>query len=265
MYHFDKHIYVVQSAQSLHFGQVFKTCELMGEPYADRLEHVNFGLVNGMSTRKGTVKFLADILDEATEVMHEAMRSNEAKYAAVENPDATSAVVGATAVKIQDLSGRRSVLSLRTGSAITLTCSKNDYNFDIKRCTSFEGDFGPFIQYSHVRLCSVERKNPNVPVAASVDDIDVSLLASEPKVNDILSHLAAYPLAVRNAFEQREPSTLVTWCFKISHLVGSAWETVKVSGAPEEEAKARLFLFVQVRDVLASAMRLLSLTPLERM
>ena len=143
-------------------------------------------------------------------------------------------------------------------------CSINDYAFDIKRCTSFEGDFGPFIQYSHVRLCSVQRKNPKIPLVASVDEIDLSLL-DEPKVNEIIYHLALYPTAVRTALHYSEPSTLVTWCFRLSHLVGSAWETVKVAGADEKVAEARLFLYVQTREVLASAMRLLSLTPIERM
>ena len=65
------------------------------------------GMVKGMSTRKGTVVFLNDILEEATEVMHEQMRSNEAKYAQVEDPETTSQVIGTTAVKIQDMSGKR--------------------------------------------------------------------------------------------------------------------------------------------------------------
>ncbi|WRT68664.1 arginine-tRNA ligase [Kwoniella shivajii] len=247
-YKFDKHIYVVQAAQTLHFNQLFKTLQLMGEPYADKLEHVTFGLVKGMSTRKGTVVFLEDMISDATETMHEQMRSNEAKYAQIEDPQGTSAIIGTTAVKIQDMAGKR----------------VNDYDFDIKRCTSFEGDFGPFIQYSHVRLCSVQRKNPNVPVPISVNEIDVSLL-NEPKINDIMYHLALYPTAVKNAYNQSEPSQLVTWCFKLSHLVGAAWETVKVSYAEEETAKARLYLYIQTRQVLADAMRLLSLTPIERM
>ncbi|OCF75731.1 arginine-tRNA ligase [Kwoniella mangroviensis CBS 8886] len=247
-YHFDKHIYVVQAAQSLHFNQLFKTAELMGEPYADKLQHISFGLVKGMSTRKGTVVFLEDIMEEATETMHEQMKSNEAKYAQVEDPLGTSAIIGTTAVKIQDMAGKRI----------------NDYDFDIKRCTSFEGDFGPFIQYSHVRLCSVQRKNPNVPVPVSVNEIDISLL-NEPKINDIMYHLATYPQTVKNAYNSSEPSQLVTWCFRLSHLVGGAWETVKVAGADEETAKARLFLYIQTRVVLANAMRLLSLTPIERM
>jgi arginyl-tRNA synthetase len=106
-YHFDKHIYVVQAAQSLHFRQLYKTLELMGEEFAGRFEHVSFGMVTGMSTRRGPVVFLDDILEEATETMHEQMRSNEAKYAQVEDPETTSAVIGSTAVKIQDLSGKR--------------------------------------------------------------------------------------------------------------------------------------------------------------
>lgn len=134
----------------------------------------------------------------------------------------------------------------------------------MKRCTSFEGDFGPFIQYSHVRLCSVQRKNPNVVIPSSVDEIDVSIL-NHPKIHDILYQLAMYPTVVQNSFKQSEPSGIVTWCFKLSHQIGSAWETIKVSGAEEEVAKARLFLFVQTREVLASAMRMLSLTPIEHM
>ena len=146
----------------------------------------------------------------------------------------------------------------------SLTCSINDYAFDIKRCTSFEGDFGPFIQYTHVRLASIQRKNPNAVLAESISEIDLSIL-NDPKVHDIVYHLAMYPFAVQNAYKQSEPSQLVTWCFKISHLVGSAWETVKIKGAEPEEQKARLFLYVMTREVLASAMRLLSLTPIERM
>lgn len=115
-----------------------------------------------------------------------------------------------------------------------------------------------------MRLCSVERKNPNVPVAQSVDDINVELLA-DPKVHDILYHLSVYPEVLKTALKFSEPSTVVTWCFKLGHLVGSAWETIKVSGADADAAQARLFLYVQIRAVLNHAMRLLSLTPIERM
>lgn len=247
-YHFDKHIIITAAQQALHFKQMFKTVELMEEPYAGRLEHVTFGMVHGMSTRRGNVVFLDDILNDAGEAMHDAMRANPDKYAQIENPVETSRIIGSTAVKIQDMTGKR----------------VNDYTFNIKRCTSFEGDFGPFIQYSHVRLCSVQRKNPNVVVPESVDEIDISVL-TEPKIHDILYHLAGYPDVVKTALKFSEPSAITNWCFKLSHLVGSAWETIRVSGAPDNEAQARLFLFIQIRHVLNSAMRLLSLTPIERM
>jgi arginyl-tRNA synthetase len=175
-------------------------------------------------------------------------------------------------VKLLDQQQSRSKICLVNGklylpffAGLKLTQTRvNDYNFDIKRCTSFEGDFGPFIQYSHVRLASIQRKNPNVPIAESINDIDVSIL-NDPKVHDLIYHLALYPTAVRNAYTFSEPSTLVNWCFRVSHLVGSAWESVKVYGASEEEQKARLFFYIQIREVLANAMRLLSLTPIERM
>jgi arginyl-tRNA synthetase len=139
-----------------------------------------------------------------------------------------------------------------------------DYEFDWARCTSFEGDFGPYIQYSHVRLCSVERKNPNIILPENRDEINTSLLTEE-KCKILIKQLATYPAVVKVAYENSEPSKIVEWCFKTSHLVSQAWETIKVSGQEEELARARLYLFISTRDVLSSAMRLLSLTPLERM
>src|ERR1700722_6809678 len=82
---FDKMIYVVSSAQDLHLAQFFKVLELMEFPWSKDLVHINYGLVSGMSTRKGTVVFLDEILREAAAVMHEQMRKNEEKYQAVED------------------------------------------------------------------------------------------------------------------------------------------------------------------------------------
>ena len=110
-YHFDKMIYVIASQQDLHCAQFFKMLELLGYPWAqkeaDALLHVNFGMVQGMSTRKGTVVFLDRILDETKEHMHDVMRQNEVKYAQLENPEQTADIVGMTAIKIQDMTGKR--------------------------------------------------------------------------------------------------------------------------------------------------------------
>ena len=108
-YQFDKMIYVIASAQDLHTAQFFKALELLDLPWANRLEHVNFGLVHGMSTRKGTVVFLEQIIKEAQSVMHEQMKKNEAKYAAVEDPETVAQETAITGIKIQDMSAKRYV------------------------------------------------------------------------------------------------------------------------------------------------------------
>ena len=104
-------IYVIASAQDLHTAQFFKVLELLEFPWANRLEHVNFGLVHGMSTRKGTVVFLDQIIKEAQSVMHEQMRKNEAKYAAVEDPETVAQETAITGIKIQDMGAKRYVAS----------------------------------------------------------------------------------------------------------------------------------------------------------
>jgi arginyl-tRNA synthetase len=107
-YHFDKMIYVVASQQDLHLAQLFKIVELMGrKDIAAKVQHVNFGMVLGMSTRRGTVKFLDDILKDVGEKMHEVMRANEVKYKQVENPELTADILGITSVMVQDMTGKR--------------------------------------------------------------------------------------------------------------------------------------------------------------
>lgn len=111
-YKFDKMIYVVSSQQDLHLSQFFKILELMEFPWANRLEHVNYGLVQGMSTRKGTAVFLDQIIKEAATVMHEQMKKNEEKYNVIEDPEMVSQEVGITGIKIQDMAAKRYALGI---------------------------------------------------------------------------------------------------------------------------------------------------------
>lgn len=109
-YKFDQMIYVVASQQDLHLKQFFKIVELMGFPeLSKKCQHINFGMVLGMSTRKGTVKFLDDILRDVGDKMHEVMRKNQAKYEQVENPAAVADILGISSVMVQDMSGKRYV------------------------------------------------------------------------------------------------------------------------------------------------------------
>ena len=108
-YKFDRMIYVVSSQQDLHLAQFFKVLDLLEYPWAKNLVHINYGLVQGMSTRKGTVVFLDQIIREAASVMHEQMQKNEEKYKAIEDPEETSLNIGITGVKIQDMQAKRYV------------------------------------------------------------------------------------------------------------------------------------------------------------
>ena len=108
-YKFDRMIYVVSSQQDLHLAQFFKVLDLLEYPWAKNLVHINYGLVQGMSTRKGTVVFLDQIIREAASVMHEHMQKNEEKYKAIEDPEETSLNIGITGVKIQDMQAKRYV------------------------------------------------------------------------------------------------------------------------------------------------------------
>ena len=111
-YKFDKMIYVISSQQDRHVAQFFKILKLMGLEWADRLELVNYGLVQGMRTRKGTVVFLDQIIREAASVMHEQMQKNEAKNASIEDPEKTSREIGISAIKIQDMQVKRCVCAV---------------------------------------------------------------------------------------------------------------------------------------------------------
>ncbi|GAA6042570.1 hypothetical protein JCM8097_003136 [Rhodosporidiobolus ruineniae] len=251
-FHFDKMIYVVASQQDLHLAQFFKVLDLMGYDWAKTLSHVNFGMVQGMSTRKGTAVFLEQILDESKRVMHEVMRKNEAKYAAIDDPEYTSDKLGITAVKIQDMAAKRI----------------NNYEFKWERMTSFEGDTGPYLQYAHVRLSSVERKNAPDVVLPSPETRPTAIntaLLTEPKAREIVLLLASYPDVVKAALKSLEPATICTFAFRLCHAISSAWETLIVKGQEKELALARLWLYVSAKDVLGSALRLLTLEPLERM
>ncbi|RDB21844.1 Arginine--tRNA ligase, cytoplasmic [Hypsizygus marmoreus] len=249
-YKFDKMIYVVSSQQDLHLAQFFKILELMEFPWAKNLQHINYGLVHGMSTRRGNVVFLDQIIKEAAGVMFDQMKQNEEKFNAVEDPEMVSREIGITGVKIQDMAAKRI----------------NNYTFNWDRMLSFEGDTGPYLQYAHVRIASIGRKNPELLPLPPPSQINTDSLASMSHAREIAFLLGSYPDVIKVALKTQEPSGVVTFAFRLSHAISSAWETVIVKGEKDlEKARARMFLFECARDVLAASMRLLSIRPLERM
>lgn len=246
-YHFDKMIYVIACQQDLYAAQLFETLKQLGFEWAKDLIHVNFGMVQGMSTRKGTVVFLDNILEETRDKMHEVMKTNETKYAQIPNPDEVADLVGISAVMIQDMQAKRI----------------NNYEFKWERMTSFEGDTGPYLQYAHSRLRSVERNASTITREMCVN-ADFSLL-QEPVAASLVRLLGQYPDVLRNAAKTHEPATVVTYLFKLTHQVSSCYDVLWVAGQTPELAAARLALYAAARQVLYNGMTLLGLTPVDRM
>lgn len=244
---FDKMIYVVAAQQDLHLAQLFKVVELMGyKDLAAKCQHVNFGMVRGMSTRKGTVKFLDDILSDVADKMHEVMKKNTAKYEQVEDPLATADTLGITAVMVQDMTGKRI----------------NGYDFNLEAMTSFEGDTGPYLQYAHARLCSMARKSGFQ--RSDVESADLSKLTESHAV-DLVRLLAQWPDVVLNAARTLEPMTILTYLFRMTHILSSGYDVLKVVGSEPEVGKARMALYEAARQVLFNGMRVLGLNPVDRM
>ncbi|KAK5659779.1 hypothetical protein OQA88_990 [Cercophora sp. LCS_1] len=245
-YKFDQMIYVVASAQDLHLKQLFKIIELLGyKEIAAKCQHVNFGLVLGMSTRKGTVKFLDDILRDVADKMHETMRKNEDKYKQVADPEATADVLGISSVMVQDMSGKRI----------------NNYTFNMDAMTSFEGDTGPYLQYAHARVSSIRRKSGLSD--EDLDSADLGLLTESHAIN-IVRLLAQWPDIFQNTLRTQEPTTVLTYLFKMTHALSSSYDQLKIVGSERELMKARMALYDAAHTVLGNGMRLLGLSPVDR-
>lgn len=245
-YKFDKMVYVIACQQDLHTAQFFEILKQMDYPWAKNLEHINYGMVEGMSTRKGTVVFLDNILEETKEKMHDVMKKNENKYAQIENPERVADLVGISAVMIQDMQSKRI----------------NNYEFKWERMLLFEGDTGPYLQYAHLRLRSVQRK-------AGIDESKLFTanygLLTEECAQLLIRTLAMYPDIVRKAYGNSEPSTVVTYLFNLTHIVSQCYDILWVAGQEAELAEARLALYSSARQVLYNGMTLLGLTPVDRM
>jgi len=243
-YHFDKMIYVIATQQDLYVSQLFETIKQLGFNWANNLEHVNFGMVKGMSTRKGTVVFLDNILEEAKDKALTVMKGDQVKYSRIEDPEKVADLIGVSAVMIQDMKSKRI----------------NNYEFDWNRMLSFEGDTGPYLQYTHSRLQSIASNHAHL----NIDFPNFDLLVENEAIL-LIRLLAQYPDVLVNAMRTQEPCTVVTYLFKVAHQVSSCYATLWVTGQPQETAVARLMLYNAAMHVIGNGMRLLGLTPVHRM
>ena len=126
---------------------------------------------------------------------------------------------------------------------------------------SFEGDTGPYLQYAHARLCSITRKAGVSP--EELESANLSLL-TEPHAINLVRALASWPDVVQNTLKTLEPVTVLAYLFKMTHMLSSSYDVLKVVGSEPELKKARMALYEAARQVLHNGMRLLGLNPVER-
>ncbi|XP_030912995.1 probable arginine--tRNA ligase, mitochondrial isoform X2 [Geospiza fortis] len=239
----DTMIYVTDKSQSNHFQHLFQILKLMGYDWAERCQHVSFGLVQGMKTRRGEVIFLEDVLNEVRSRMLQNMTSTKTTKE-TQDPVETAEKVGLAALIIQDFRGLLS----------------SDYQFSWERALQSRGDTGVFLQYTHARLHSLEQMHGN----AELTDVNVSCL-QEPDAISVLQHLLRYDEVLYRSSQDLQPKHIVSYLLTLSHLAAVAHKTLPVKGSAPTVAQARLCLFHAARSVLANGMKLLGITPVTQM
>jgi len=259
-YRFHEALYVVASAQSDHFKQVFKVVAMLEEAeklpvesrVAKRAKHVEFGWVKfgdkAMSTRRGNIVLLEDVIDKAVELARQKIIE---KNPDLKNIDETAQMIGVGAVLFSQLSVRR----------------QKDVNFDWDEVLNFEGETGPYLQYTHARLCSLLR-NYSKPVTV---DVDVSLLDKEEE-HRVIELLADFPQAVLDAARNYEPNHISSHLLRLAGAFNKVYQRKlddgridKIISDNEPLSATRMAVVQSVRVVLKEGLNLLGIRAPEEM
>lgn len=251
-YDFHRALYVVGAAQQEHFKQVFKVIELLGEAYADRLVHVEFGWIKlddkAMSTRRGTIIFLEDVITTAGEKAREIIRE---KNPGLKNLEETAQMIGLGAIIFADLGVKK----------------HKDVNFVWEDVLNFEGETGPYLQYTHARLCALLRKYGQA-VRPGVD-FDLFTAAEE---KELLMHLYRFGTVVELAADKYEPNFIAAYLLELAGVFNRFYQRkdangrlIRIISDNREETAARMLLVDAVRTVLNEGLRLLGIQAPEEM
>ena len=247
-YDFDKALYVVSYEQTLHFKQVFEVAKLLGidEKYIKGLIHVPFGMVSlptgKMSTREGNIVKLEDLLSEA---ISRAKDIIEEKNPNLENKDEVAKRVGVGAVIFSDLSNNRI----------------KDEIFDWNQILNFQGETGPYIQYTYVRTRSVLEKAGYIP---SIEEIDFKQLLDEAS-NNIIKLIYNFQNILKQVTEKEEPSILSRYLIDLAKSFSNFYNDNKILVEDKEIQNARIYLTYSVGKVLKTGAKLLGIEMLNKM
>lgn len=250
-YDFYKNLYIVASQQNLHFQQWFKVLELMGYEWARDCVHIPFGLVSleegTMSTRHGRVVFLEEVLIKAIEKTKDIILERGVN---TELAEEVSRQVGIGAVIFQELANNRI----------------KDYTFSWDKILNFEGETGPYVQYTHARAASILRNGDK--------EFKEALKAPEHIKADFLKGDAAYMLAkqiygfpdvVGESAERYEPSLITRYIVDIAQAFNRFYHDEHILVENVEEKKAKLLLVYGAMQTIKNGLALLGMKAPERM
>ena len=242
-YDFAKCIYVVGMEQSNHFKQLKAVLKELNLPWAETIVHIPFGLItlNGkkLSTRKGKIILLEGVLKEATEL---ALKQIEAKNPSLENKEAVAHAVGVGAVIFHDLKNDRT----------------NNFDFALEEVVQFEGETGPYVQYTHARAMSILRK------ANHTVDTQAAFSLTDDDAWEVLKLIENYPNVVRFAEEKCEPSAIAKYVINLAQAFNKYYAHTKVL-VEDEAFNSRIALVQTTASLLKQGLALLGVAAPDEM
>lgn len=243
-YNAKKLIYVVSSEQDLHFKQLFSCLEKLGYEKS-MFEHVGFGFVKGLSTRRGNVHFIEDIIESSSDAVKSRLLNNE--NIKIDDIESTAEILAISTLLIADFSAKRI----------------KGYTFDFDQRANCEKGSGAYLQYAHCRLYSIEERNRDFLVD-NISDIDFSVI-DLPEIHDLCYKLAWFERVLNSCLDDYEPSKLVLYLMDLVKIVSNLLIKLRVLGEEKKVAQARLLIFSACKTVIYNGLSILGIIPLNKM